>query len=171
MNCIVHRQRDLSCSKKISLANHQAQEPERIHTHHKICVLVKLQMGLSQWYNNNVIEQFHQLIYRIKNFRSRWGLSTLKLIKAVEKEKKNSTNSLTIAWKHHWLKLLPSNRCIKRTYSVYIENLVHYDVQKRKEGEDLTQGWKLIARAPENRCTKRGLTKICNCGKIIRFKF
>ena len=95
-------------------------------------------IGLSQWYNNNVIEQFHQLIYRIKNFRSRWGLSTLKLIKAVEKEKKNSTNSLTIAWKHHWLKLLPSNRCIKRTYSVYIENLVHYDVQKRKEGENLT---------------------------------
>ena len=30
------KQRDLSCSKKISLANHQAQEPERIHTHHKI---------------------------------------------------------------------------------------------------------------------------------------
>lgn len=45
-------------------------------------------IGLFQWYNNNVIEQFHQLIYRIKNFRSRWGLSTLKLIEAVEKEKK-----------------------------------------------------------------------------------
>ena len=45
-------------------------------------------IGLSQWYNNNVTEQFHQLIYRIKNFRSRWDLSTLKLIEAVEKEKK-----------------------------------------------------------------------------------